>query len=116
MSSIRTAFLKKLDSGWQPPPLPPAEELRRHREIIQALLDRVVSADPYWGEMLEFATRNPQHPRAEEFAEKAIAELGRKAEESFPGICAMLDRWVQKEADLVLQVPGTAPGPTGGAS
>jgi hypothetical protein len=97
MSAIRDEFLKKLDSGWNPPSITKQEYLRRIRLQIEGIINHILDSDP--GAEREMVSAMKRAASIDEL-KPMIDRLAVSAEKRFPGIVEMVEKLVEKERRL----------------
>jgi hypothetical protein len=101
VSKLLDDFLAKLDTGWQPVALPPAEELRRVRLLIEGCINKMLDCCPTEARAITAAMK-----RAASLDELRpwIDGVSARVEEQFPGLVAATEKLVEREKQLSSEV------------
>lgn len=94
-------LLAAVEKGWRPPPLPPAEELRRVRLLIEGCLEKMLEACPEEEKAIVAAMR-----RADSLEELKpwIDRISAKVERKWPGLVRACARMIDAEKKLAEKV------------
>ena len=92
-------LIKKIEGGWSPPPLPPAEDLRRVRLLIQGCIAKMLDCCPE--EEREIAR---QIERPIDDLKPLIDRISSRVEERYPGLIAACEKMVEREKKLAAEV------------